>query len=93
MGIRFGDEKRWEYRMDKKGKWFISCSTGDCVPIEKQDVERNGSLSACKKQILRMRFKIDKSFVQPPLSPPHHPPSQPKEHNCIIEFRRALTIT
>jgi len=36
MGIWFGDEKRWEYIMDKKGKWFISSSTGDCVPIQKQ---------------------------------------------------------
>ena len=61
--------------------------------FKSKEVERNGSPSECKKQILRMRFKIDKSFVQPPLSPPLLPPSQPKEHNCITEFRRALIVT
>ena len=61
--------------------------------FKSKEFERNGSPSVCKKQILRMRFKIDKSFVQPPLSPPLLPLSQPKEHNCIIEFRRALIVT
>jgi hypothetical protein len=37
--------------------------------FKSKEFERNGSPSVCKKQILRIRFKIDKSFVQPPPAP------------------------